>query len=138
MIYSSTWWTIESAGWAVNTTEDYTAFVPCDTAEEAALIVSAFRKLAGPITPEEIWAMSGMASPPAAIRQRVTCGPFEGYRTSYRDEDNLHWRVWWLAHASVHLYVTYNCQPDDAGNHDIVLDWMLSTLDVRPLLADQR
>jgi hypothetical protein len=132
VIHSSAWWTIESAGWAVDESEDHTAFVPCDTAEEAALIIGAFRKSDGAIAPEELWEMSGKASPPSAGRESVKCGPFEGYRTRYDAEDSLHWRVWWLAQGSLHLYVTFNCQRDDAGKHDMVLDWMLSTLKVVP------
>ena len=132
MNYYSAWWSIETAGWAVDESDEYTAFLPCDTEEEAALIVGALRKSDGAITPEELWQMSGKASPPSAVRETVKSGPFEGYSTRYDAEDGVYWRVWWLAHGSLHLYVTFNCQRKDAGKHDAVLDWMLSTLAVVP------
>ena len=132
MIHASEWWTIETAGWAVDEAEECTAFLPCDTEEEAALLITAFRKQEGTITAEELWEMSGAASPTFAVREQAQCGAFGGYRTTYRSDDNLHWRVWWLAHDDLHLYVTFNCQPSDAAKHDAVLDWMLSSLRVIP------
>jgi len=132
VIYSSTWWQIETAGWQVDESDDATAFVPCDVAGEAALVVSAFRKREGPITAEELWVMSGKASPPTASRQEVRCGDFDGYAATYGDADGVHWRVWWLARNRIHVYATFNCDGSEASKHDAVLDWMLSSLTPLP------
>jgi hypothetical protein len=131
VVHTASSWSLESAGWSVDESEESIAFLPCDAEDEAALIVSAFRKANAAITPEELWEMSGKASPASAARAEVRCGDFHGYHATY-DEDGTHWRVWWLAHRATHLYVTFNCAPDDAGKHDAVLDWMLSTLRAVP------
>ena len=132
MIYSSAWWCIETAGWQVDESEESTVLLPCDLVSEAALVITAFRKAAGDITPEELWEMSGRASPPEAARTNVRCGDLEGYYAAYRDTEGVHWRVWWLARKHLHIYATFNCDPSDAGKHDAVLDWMLSTVRVLP------
>jgi hypothetical protein len=131
VLYTSSWWALETAGWSVDASGESTAFIPCDTEEEAALVVSAFRKPDGTIAPEELWEMSGKASPSNAARSPVRCGDFQGYSASY-EEEGVHWRIWWLAHGAMHIYATFNCQPSDAGKHDAVLDWMLSSLRALP------
>jgi hypothetical protein len=132
MTYSESWWAIDGAGWAVEVLEDATSFMPCDAGGDAALFVSTYQKGNGIITPEELWEMSGKASPIEAVRVDARCGEFEGYYSSYRDEEDTHWRVWWLARMSTHLYITFNCPSTIAGRHDAVVDWMLSTLRAVP------
>lgn len=134
MIYNATWWSIETGGWRIDDSEDSTAFLPCDTTQESALVVSAFRKAFGVIGPEELWEMSGEASPAQAARVAVVCGDFQGYHAAY-DADDLHWRVWWLAHDRVHVYATYNCAAHDEGRHDAALDWLMSTMKALPYVA---
>jgi hypothetical protein len=128
MIHTSSWWSLETAGWAVDTSDDSTALTPGDLPDEAALVISAFRKPSGHISPEELWIVSGKASPAHAKRSPVECGAFAGYAASYGDDDGLHWRVWWLAYENLHVYATFNCPEAHAGDHDVVLDWMLSSL----------
>jgi hypothetical protein len=131
VIYASSWWTLESAGWQIDDTDESPAFLPCDTEREAALVVSAFRKPSGEIAAEELWEMLGAGSPPDAPRVAVRCGDFEGYHARY-EEDGLCWRVWWLACGALHIYASFNCAPEDDGLHDAVLDWMLSSLKAVP------
>ena len=132
MIHKSTWWALETAGWSVDVSDESTALTPCDAEEEAALVISAYRKAAGTIAPEELWEMSGKGSPPSAARSEICCGDFHGYHARYDDEDGVHWRIWWLAQGALHVYATFNCMLPDAGKHDAALDWMLSTLRAVP------
>ena len=105
--------------------------MPADVPVDAALVVSAYRKSAGPISPEELWIMSGQASPADAERKPVQCGDFAGYTATYEDAEGTHWRVWWLAKTNLHLYATFNCPRAYAGQHDVALDAMLASLRAR-------
>jgi hypothetical protein len=136
VIYKSAWWSLETAGWAVDVSGESTALMPGDLANDAALIVSAFRKADGTISTEELWIMSGAASPSDVQRLPVTCGEFVGYAAAYGDEDGVYWRIWWLACSDLHVYATFNCPLDHAGEHDAVLDWMLSSLTVVPAVTN--
>lgn len=71
--------------------------------------------------------MSDLASPSGPPRVFVQCGEFGGYTTSYIS-DSKYWRVWWLAKDDLHIYATYNCNPDRAGQHDDVVTWILGSL----------
>ena len=127
MIHSSSWWRLETAGWAVDESADSTAFSPGDAPSDATLVVSAFRKEGEPIGDSELRELSTKGSPAAVPRVPVRCGDFSGYHAAY-DADNAHWRVWWLASECTHVYATFNCTIPDAGKHDAALDWMLSSL----------
>ena|SRR5690349_9048323 len=131
MIHASSWWALETFGWSVDDSGQATAFMPADVPDEAALVVSAYRKSAGPISPEELWLMSGEASPADAERTPVQCGDFGGYTATYDDAEGTHWRVWWLAKTNLHLYATFNCPRAYAGQHDMALDAMLASLSAR-------
>ena len=127
MIHRTPWWQVETAGWSVEEGKDSTAFVPCDARNEAALVVGSYRKQAAPIGEDDLRELSAKGAPAAAPRKAVRCGDFRGYQAAY-DENGLHWRIWWLASGYTHVYATFNCTVSEAGNHDAVLDWILSTL----------
>jgi hypothetical protein len=98
LVYESQGWAIETAGWAIDEGDESAAFTPADAPDDAALVVSSFRSDHGPIRDEELSEMAGKGSPAAVERTEVRCGAFSGYRACY-DEDETHWRVWWLAHG---------------------------------------
>src|SRR5579859_7220822 len=115
-------WSIESAGWSVEYSEDdgLLSLNPADV--EAALQFSAFRK-AGGWTPEVLDDLSRQYSPLGSPRVAAKCGGFTGWRSRYSEEKRF-WRKWWLANGTLHLFVTYNCDIDFQDYHLEVVDWM--------------
>lgn len=132
-IYEGPGYAIDSGGWAVEESEEYVTFTPADV--DAALIISSMTKQDGAIGRDELKQMSLRASPQDVERRPVTCGDFWGFRAEYEGDEATHWRVYWLANSSTHLYITYNCHTDYAGRHDAIVDWMIGTLHARKSAA---
>jgi hypothetical protein len=126
MIYSSSWWQLETAGWAVDEDGVAVALAPADALGDAALVLSAYRKDVF-IGDTELRKLTERGAPAAVRRVPIRCGDFRGFHATYEAEE-VHWRVWWLASRKTHVYATFNCSMGDAGRHDAVLDWMLATL----------
>ena len=129
VIYSTSSWSIETAGWRCEDDQGSIAFIPCDADGEAALILGTFRKDAGVVTDDELRQMSARGAPSDAPREFVTCGEFRGVGTRFV-QDGVAWRVWWLGGDSIHIYATFTCEPGAIGSHDAVVEWMLSQLRV--------
>lgn len=122
-------WSMNSAGWKPDPSETCTTFVPCDV--DGALTISSAYKHAGVISDEENAEMAQKGAPLYAERIPITCGAFVGLTTEYdeeAEEGKFYLRVWWLYSERVHLYITYNCDPEHKDVHRGVIDWMLGTL----------
>ena len=118
---------IERAGWGLEDGEETLTLTPADI--DAALLITAFTSPNDTIDDQELRELAASGTPQDVVRTPVQCGEFHGYRAEYNQE-GLHWRVWWLANARTHLYVTYNSHVDYAARHDAVVDWMMQTLSV--------
>ncbi len=124
-IYQSGWG-IETAGWSIDFSDGVLTLCPADI--EAALQLSAFRKKNGKVTRQELQAFSRERCPADIQPVGVTCGAFRGVYGEYVEEGAF-WRNWWLAVDGLHLFVTFNCEPEHCQDHAAVVDWMLSTLE---------
>lgn len=125
MIHTMTLWSVDTAGWRLQDDGEVLTLLACDA--DAALQFLTRRKPNGMIGDAELRAMADLGSPKAPPRHAVRCGDFNGYAASYVQEQT-HWRIWWLAHQDVHVYVAYNGGVERSGTHDAIVDWMLSTL----------
>ena len=57
----------------------------------------------------------------------MTVGELSGQYVEY-EEDNDAWREWILVLDGVLLYATYNCDVEDRGIDDTVVDQILTTI----------
>jgi hypothetical protein len=69
--------------------------------------MSAARKSAGVIAPEEIADFYRETVPPGATFDTASFGVFAGYSSHYVDGD-AHWEKFWLCHGSLLVFATYN------------------------------
>ena len=60
-------------------------------------------------------------------RTNVQLGQLKGWLFSYSDSDGW-WREWYLFHANLFLYVTYNCAMDHQGLDDEPVNGLLADI----------
>jgi len=126
--YANEDYELDPKGFEVEEEDDGVALLPPEG--EGALLITAFVADSGDVTDEEIEEASADGAPEETPRDPVRCGEFRGFHARFTDDDGA-WRVWWLAAGGVHLHVTWNGDPDDAGRHDAAVDAILATLRVR-------
>lgn len=113
------------SGWRLKDDGETVTLSPGDA--DAALQITSFTKGTGPIGDAELADLAQRGAPADTSRKPVTCGDFQGYRAAYL-EDEVSWRVWWLARGGTHLYITYNTAPVHRDRHGAIVDWILGTL----------
>ncbi len=62
-----------------------------------------------------------------AQTEDVNLGTFTGFSLSYSVNDEF-WHEWYLRHGSTLLFATYNCDLDDEGKEDDIVELILGTL----------
>jgi hypothetical protein len=120
-------WSIDPAEWSVDYQAECVALLPDDV--DAALQISAHRKVPGPLPFEEVREMAqedeaqfgGQLVP-------ATCGHFSGLTLEFV-EGHTFWRRWWLTNGCTLLYVTYNSEYAQHDVHRDIVDRMLATLE---------
>ena len=123
--YANEHYELDPGDFEVEEQEDGVALLPPDG--EGALHITAFVTDSGDVTDEELEESSADGAPEETPREPVKCGAFRGFHARFEDDDGA-WRVWWLAAGGVHLHVTWNGEPRDAGRHDAAVDAVLATL----------
>lgn len=122
-------WSIESAGWKVDDDSECTTLTPADT--DAALQISAFTKMSGRITKEEILHQAQKYFDGKSKIRECRCGDFSGYTGEFLDQDDdeaTFSRAFLVFSEDLHLFITYNTAPSTSDAHTNVVDWMLGTL----------
>jgi hypothetical protein len=64
---------------------------------------------------------------PGVAWSRAHCGSFSGFKGAFT-EDDAALREWYLSCGDLLLYITYSCDPSNAGMDDAAVDEMLETL----------
>ena len=123
----SSHWSIETAGWSVDPSDDCITLQPADY--DVALQISCYHKKSGDVTDEDLllpW--QSTFSEISCEKESVECGVYSGIYGEF-ERDSTFWRVWSLRRGAANLFITFNCDPDLDGNHRHVVDWMLCTID---------
>lgn len=123
----SSLWSIETAGWSVESSQECITLEPADY--EVALQISCYRKKTGDVTDEDLldpW--QSTFSDVDCEKEAVECGVFRGIHGEF-ERNGRYWRVWSLRNGAANLFITFNCDPELGGHHRHVVDWMLCTID---------
>lgn len=128
MIFKGTSWRVELPdGWDSWRDPECDAMVP--PTDLGVLQISAARNMHGPATDQDLLDLMERNEQEAATR--VDVGGFVGYYCAIV-EDGTHWRRWVLRHDDMAVFVTYNCDVQDAGRENRDIDEVLATLQPRP------
>jgi hypothetical protein len=98
-----------------------------DNDDVGEIEITTLLKESGPVSPQEITAMSTEESPEVADWKAAQLGAFAGVQGQFVD-DEAFIREWYVANQNVLLYVTYICALDDGGMDDAAVDELLGTL----------
>jgi len=117
-------YSIETAGWSIEPSEDCLTLQPGDV--EAALQISCYTKRNGEVTEKDLllpW-KSTFANV-SCDKINVNCGLYSGICAEFVRE-GVFWRVWSLRKNNANLFITYNCDPENREHHRDVIDWMMN------------
>ena len=92
-----------------------------------ALDITALIKEAGQVAEAELDELARENFPSDVDSTAVTVGELSGQYVEYEEDDDA-WREWILVLDGVLLYATYNCDVDDRGIDDAVVDQILTTI----------
>jgi hypothetical protein len=85
-------WELETAGWAIDQSDECISFTPADV--DAALQVGTYRKRNGNVTSEELLAFARRdLITRGAEPLPIECGAFSGFSGEYVEEGTF-WRRW--------------------------------------------
>ena len=120
------WWSIEfPEEWSA---EDEDGIVTlADPDDIGALDITAVIKEQGELSEEDVASLAQENFPSDDEISEVMIGEAVGRYVDYVDDEGA-WREWVLAERNVMLYVTYNCDVEDKGIDDAVVDQILQTL----------
>lgn len=119
-------WVAELApNWESEEEEDCVAFFDPDGV--GALEISTAHKEDGPIDAEELEEMATKCAPDGVELSACELGCWEGLSASFEDAGDA-WRIWCVRSGSCALFITYNCNTDDRGTEDPVVDELLRSI----------
>jgi hypothetical protein len=79
------------------------------------------------VTAADLRAIAAEHLDAGAQTDAVELGSFSGFSLSYAVADEF-WREWYLRGGSTLLFATYNCDLDDEGKEDDIVELILGTL----------
>ncbi len=79
------------------------------------------------VTAADLRAIAAEHLDAGAQTEDVGLGSFSGFTLSYGLDDEF-WREWYLHHGKTLLFATYNCDLDDEGKEDEIVELILNTL----------
>jgi hypothetical protein len=92
-----------------------------------ALQLSSATKTAGAVTWDDIREMADDHPEHWGEALPATCGEFSGVQYEY-EEDDAHWRRWYVGNGRTLVLITYNADPDNALRQRSSVDSVLTTL----------
>jgi hypothetical protein len=125
--HRETSWSIEPAPWSLTADEECVTLEP--PSADAALQFSSARKLDGAVTEDDLRDQAGKVEGALAVPLSVSVGRFRGFTMRRVADDATHWQYWWLANASLLLFVTYNAATEGTLTRDApTVEYILGSL----------
>lgn len=120
------WWELRLlAGWSVT---EHPECLTLTCSEDGAFQLSAAVKTHGVVLPGEVEAQSRKGTPETSKPVPFDAGEFSGFTAGY-ESDETHWQWFWVAHANVLVFATYNGSP---------ASWRIAQREVCAMLATLR
>lgn len=125
-ILETEWWSlaVPPEWWAE---ADGETILVGDRDDVGCIEISTLHKEAGDFDAREVAHIAHTESGADAGWQSVSLGDFTGVGAAFV-EDGVAVREWFVANASMLLYITYSCDEDNGGMDDAAVDELLDTL----------
>ena len=125
-VLETEWWTMAiPPEWWADTEED--SILVGDRDEVGCIEISTLVKDEGDFAQGAAKDIAETDSEQSVEWQAVTLGEFQGYRSSYVDEDTAV-REWYVTHGALLLFITYSCDAENGGMDDAAVNEILDTL----------
>jgi hypothetical protein len=124
------WWTLElPPEWEAEQDED--VIVIEDEDGVSCLELSTLVREQGAVSERDLAEFSRDLREAGHAPRAVRIGPWSG-EVFEHDDDEYHWREWFLRHAGLFVYGAYHCESGNRGMDDAAIDEILATLEPRP------
>lgn len=126
--FKSNWWSLQIPdGWNAERDEVCTTFTA--KPEIGSLQISSARNDNGPATDDDLLEFAEEHIEAGAKLTEAKVGSLTGFYLGYTDED-FYCREWWLRRGKTVVFVTYTTEIEQRGQEDLVVDQILTTLEV--------
>jgi hypothetical protein len=127
------WWTIElPPEWDAGQEDDVVVIEDEDGV--SCLELSTLVREQGEVSDADLAEFSRELRDAGLAPRAVRIGPWRGELFEHDDEE-FHWREWFLRHEGIFVYGAYHCLGENLGMDDAAIDEILSTLELRPPAA---
>jgi hypothetical protein len=120
--------------WSAEEDEEEGVVVIEDEDGVSCLEISALVLESGTVGDEDLAEFSGDLLDEGLKPQAVRVAGWSGKLFEHDDEE-FHWREWFLRHEGIFVYGAYHCLGENLGMDDAAIDEILSTLELRPPAA---
>jgi len=132
----SQWWIIElPEEWDAEQDED--VIIIRDEDDVGEIVLTTLTKEDGLVSASELSAFTEDTAAQFGPPVPVQVGEFKGLYFSFEDEGDA-LREWYLHCDNLLLFITYSCDPDNAGMDDGIVDEILGTLFIKEQEAEEQ